>query len=135
MRFLYLIGFGVLLLSACSKWSVAPYQLEIQQGAVIDSTLLNQIKVGMTQTEVRQIIGTPSIADDFHSKEWNYVYFIRKKGIVSKPYHLGIFFDGEKVAKLTSDYPQEIPASELPSKDLMATSAPTPPGASPGGAP
>lgn len=135
MRCLHLIWLGVLLLGACSKWSMTPYQLEIQQGSVIDNTMLNQIKVGMTQAEVRQILGTPPVADAFHSNEWDYVYFIRKKGVVSKPYHLAIFFDGAKIAKLTSDYPSEIPASELPSKDLMATSVPTAPGSSPGGTP
>lgn len=135
MRRLHPIWLGVLLLGACSKWSFSPYQLEIQQGAVIDNTMLKQIKVGMTQTEVRQIIGTPPIADAFHTKEWDYVYFIRKKGVVSKPYHLSIIFDKDKVATLTSDYPPEIPESELPSKDLMATSVPTAPGAASGATP
>ena len=61
-----------LALTACSFF--APYRIDIRQGNYIDEAMLAQLKPGMTREQVRFVLGTPLVADVFHSDRWDYVY-------------------------------------------------------------
>ncbi len=60
--------------------AVKPYKMEIQQGNVVNSKMLLQLRPGMTKSQVLYIMGTPLIADSFHSNRWDYFYQMRKEG-------------------------------------------------------
>ncbi|MES2182255.1 MAG: outer membrane protein assembly factor BamE, partial [Pseudomonadota bacterium] len=57
--------------------TVKPYKLDVQQGNVVTSKMLLQLRPGMTKSQVRFIMGTPLIQDSFHDKRWDYVYQLR----------------------------------------------------------
>lgn len=71
----------VLLLSACS-WSPdlssiglpRVHKVDVQQGNVIEQDQINQLRPGMTQTQVRFVMGTPMLDDSFHARRWDYLY-------------------------------------------------------------
>ena len=74
---------GVLLaLSACSTRYVPniiqPYRPDIQQGNVIIESTLAQLKPGMSQEQVRFLLGSPLLVDPFHNDRWDYVFRYQK---------------------------------------------------------
>ena len=69
----YLVIFLAILCASCGTAlpSIKPYKLDVQQGNVVTSKMLLQLRPGMTQSQVRFIMGTPLIQDSFHGKRWD----------------------------------------------------------------
>ena len=84
--------------------SLRPYTLDIQQGVVIDEEMVGRLKTGMTRTQVGYVLGTPLLADPFHANRWDYVYYTRKKGKLSQPHNLTVFFKDNKLERYETDY-------------------------------
>lgn len=70
------IQIAILILTATTAISgcIRPYKLDIQQGNVITQDLVEQVQPGMTRREVQYILGTPLVADPFHTDRWDYFY-------------------------------------------------------------
>jgi outer membrane protein assembly factor BamE len=97
-------GFG-LLASACV------YRINIQQGNFLDQAAVEQVKPGMTRSQVRYLLGTPMVADSFNRERWDYIYYLKKgrtRHVDSR--RVTVYFDGEKVARL--DKPSAAVAAE-----------------------
>ena len=80
MRYVFILL--VLLCTSCGTAlpSIKPYKLDVQQGNVVTSKMLLQLRPGMTKSQVRFIMGTPLIQDSFHGNRWDYVYQLREGG-------------------------------------------------------
>jgi outer membrane protein assembly factor BamE len=69
---------SALLLGACSSnyvpALVKPYRPDIQQGNVVIESTLAQLKPGMSQEQVKFILGSPLLVDPFHPNRWDYVF-------------------------------------------------------------
>ena len=78
------IAFALLLLVGCSMTnpiqSLRPYQIDIQQGNEVTQAMLDQLRPGMTPSQVRFVMGTPLIVDPFHADRWDYVLRVEKAG-------------------------------------------------------
>jgi outer membrane protein assembly factor BamE len=77
------------------------YRINIQQGNFLDQAAVEQVKQGMTRSQVRYLLGTPMVADSFNKERWDYIYYLRKgrtRHIDSR--RVTVYFDGEKVARL-----------------------------------
>ncbi len=97
-----------LLLSACSNHSVSlpsikPYRMDIQQGNVVDSKMLMQLRPGMTRAQVRFIMGTPLLTDSFHANRWDYLYRMQKGGRVIEQRHVILEFEGDQLVRVRGD--------------------------------
>jgi len=117
---LRLIGFlglllGVLGMSACSTavddtqrvWAnkiFQPYVPDVVQGNFISSEQYSKLELGMSREQVRQIMGTPLLADYFHANRWDYVFEFKRDGQkIAKDRRVTIFFDENKVVKFDGD--------------------------------
>jgi outer membrane protein assembly factor BamE len=49
------------------------YHAPVYQGNLLESKNVAQLKAGMSKQDVLALIGTPSIADPFHTQRWDYV--------------------------------------------------------------
>ena len=89
---LCLIAFGA---SACV------YRVPIQQGNFLESKDLDQVTVGMTQAQVRYVLGTPMVIDPFTKDRWDYVYYL-KKGQMREPIqrHFVLYFENGAVTRI-----------------------------------
>lgn len=67
-------------LSACSSVPriVNEYKIDVQQGNVLTQDMVSQLKPGLSQDQVRFILGTPVLKDMFHANRWDYVYRLQK---------------------------------------------------------
>jgi outer membrane protein assembly factor BamE len=89
-------------LTACSFF--APYRINIRQGNYIDDVMLEQLKPGMTREQVRFALGSPLVADVFHSDRWDYVYRF-KPGNSNKVEQraIAVFFVDDKLVRVEGD--------------------------------
>lgn len=77
------------------------YRLTIQQGNFLRKQDIEQLKVGMTRSQVRYLLGTPMVPRTFDNDRWDYLYYM-KRGHFQKVVHylLTVYFAGGKVARI-----------------------------------
>ncbi len=93
--------------------SACVYRINIQQGNFLDQAAVEQVKVGMTRSQVHYLLGTPMVADSFNKQRWDYIYYLKKgrtKHVDSR--RVTVYFDGEKVAKLDKPTAEEAAAQD-----------------------
>jgi outer membrane protein assembly factor BamE len=86
---------------AAAGTSGCVYRMNIQQGNFLENRLVDQLKVGMTRSQVRYLLGTPMVPDAFDADRWDYLYYL-KKGRLRAPEQrlLTVYFEEEKVARI-----------------------------------
>ena len=92
---------------------VKPFKMDIQQGNVVTSKMLLQLRPGMTKSQVKFIMGTPLINDSFHINRWDYFYQMRRAGKVIEQRRVILDFESELLARVRGDVvPQGTPGAE-----------------------
>ncbi len=111
----YLIILIALLSVSCGTAlpTVKPYKLDVQQGNVVSSKMLLQLRPSMTKSQVRFIMGTPLIQDSFHGNRWDYVYQMRESGKITEQRRVILDFENELLKAVRGDV---IPAGSDQSK-------------------
>ncbi|MDO9314144.1 MAG: outer membrane protein assembly factor BamE [Burkholderiaceae bacterium] len=89
---------------------VTPYKVEIVQGNVVTQEQVARIQTGMSRAQVRDILGSPLLADVFHADRWDYVFTIRRQGAEPQRRSIVAMFDGERLKSLDTggDLPAEV---------------------------
>jgi outer membrane protein assembly factor BamE len=85
---------------------VSPYKLEIVQGNAVTSEALAQVKPGRSRAEVRDLLGSPLVADPFHAQRWDYVFLLQRQGAAVQRRAVVVWFEGEVVKSVDA---QEVP--------------------------
>ncbi len=83
--------------------SVKPFKMEVQQGNVVTSKMLLQLRPGMTRSQVRYIMGTPLIVDSFRDNRWDYFYELRKQGVIVEKRRVILDFDKDSLVSVRGD--------------------------------
>lgn len=92
----------VALLSACSGIPTV-HKIDIQQGNVVTQEMVSRLKVGMTRSQVRFVMGTPLVTDAFHPDRWDYVYRYLKADKLIEQRHVTVVFSGDSLSSVESD--------------------------------
>lgn len=100
-----LLVFLSLLNAGCSSTlpSVKPYKVDVQQGNVVTYKMMQQLKPGMTKSQVRFVMGSPLIQDSFHTNRWDYFYQMRKDGQVFEQRRVILSFKDDLLADIGGD--------------------------------
>jgi len=106
------------IIGACAdyNWKLpGVYRIPIQQGTVIEQSMVYKLKPGMDKDQVRFIMGTPVIVDPFHSNRWDYIYTFKKgSDRVREQRHVTLHFDdNEQLSHISGDI-------EVVNPDLLA---------------
>ena len=108
-------GACVLSLSACSSLGLSeakpetlfglftPYRVDVVQGNVVTQEVMAQIQPGLGRTQVREILGSPLLADPFHADRWDYVFTIHRQGVPDQQRRVTVFFKGDVVERFEAD--------------------------------
>ena len=107
----------VLCLAAAAPACV--YRINIQQGNFLDQAAVDQVKAGMTRSQVHYLLGTPMVADSFNRERWDYIYYLKKgrsEHVDSR--RVTVYFDGDKVAKLDKPTAEEAAAQDASAATL-----------------
>jgi outer membrane protein assembly factor BamE len=87
---------------------ITPYRIDIVQGNAITKEQIALIKPGTTRLQVREVLGTPMVADPFHADRWDYIFTLRRQGAQPQRRSVVVRFDGDAV--------KSVDAPELPSE-------------------
>lgn len=92
-----------LLLTACGG---VIYHAPVYQGNLLEAKNVEQVKPGMSKQDVIALLGTPSIADPFHSQRWDYAASQQDRRGQRKPdiKTLTLVFDGNSLVSMTGTY-------------------------------
>ncbi|TAJ83051.1 MAG: outer membrane protein assembly factor BamE [Gallionellaceae bacterium] len=92
------IIFVSLLLASCS-W-LMPHKVEIRQGNLISAEMRARVKIGMTQQQVKVILGTPLVNDPFHANRWDYIYRFEQKGKLLEEKRMTLYFENGSLQRI-----------------------------------
>jgi outer membrane protein assembly factor BamE len=87
---------------------ITPYRIDIVQGNAITKEQAALVKPGLTRLQVRDVLGTPMLADPFHAERWDYIFTLRRPGAAPQRRSVVVTFEGDVV--------KTIEAPELPSE-------------------
>jgi outer membrane protein assembly factor BamE len=68
MKKIFLMLMSVFALSACV------HKMDIEQGNIITPEMVSQLHVGMTEEQVKNVMGTPTLLNTFDDNRIDYVY-------------------------------------------------------------
>jgi len=93
---------------------ITPYKVEIVQGNVVSKEQVAALQAGMNRQQVRDVLGSPLVADVFHRERWDYVFTIRRQGVPPQQRRLTVYFRGDSLERWEGD--------EMPSEaEFVAT--------------
>jgi outer membrane protein assembly factor BamE len=59
--------------------------------------MLNQLKVGQTRDQVKFVLGTPLLADAFHTNRWDYPFYLARGNGEVTTSRVTVYFKDDKV--------------------------------------
>tara|TARA_B100002052_G_scaffold238818_1_gene222727 strand:- start:133 stop:462 length:330 start_codon:yes stop_codon:yes gene_type:complete len=84
-----------LLVSSCSIPRI--YQVVISQGNLVDQEMLDKLEVGMTESQVKFVMGTPLISDTFYPNRWDYFTSVTQGDKSFTNQKITLFFEENKL--------------------------------------
>jgi len=109
MRKALVLLFAALLLSGCNFI----YRQPVFQGNLLDKANVEQLKPGMTRSQVISLVGTPPLADPFHQQRWDYIATERRGHGDTQVKNLTLWFEGDSLSKMEGEYFPEQDANLL----------------------
>jgi outer membrane protein assembly factor BamE len=97
---------AVLLAAALTAGCGIVYHQPVYQGNLLDTKNVEMLKPGMSKQNVIALLGTPSVADPFHSQRWDYVATEQDRRIQGKPHikTLTLTFTDNVLANIEGNY-------------------------------
>ena len=70
----------------------------------LEEDAVAQVEVGMSQSAVQFLLGTPMLADPFHADRWDYPYYLRRgRSEVADQSWVVIYFEDGRVTRVERD--------------------------------
>jgi outer membrane protein assembly factor BamE len=99
---------GALLLAGCESLQrtdslfglITPYRIDIVQGNAITQEQAALVKPGLSRLQVRDVLGTPLIADPFHADRWDYIFTLRRPGTEVQRRSVVVLFENNVVKSI-----------------------------------
>ena len=81
------------------------YKVVIRQGNIIESKMVEKLEVGMTESQVRFVIGSPLIRDTFEPNTWIYQSRVTQGEKMYGESEIKLYFKEGKLLKWNSNLP------------------------------
>lgn len=95
----------IITLGACSSLRFpGVYRIPIQQGNYLEEEMIEQLKVGLTKSQVRYIMGTPMVEDSFNANRWDYYYNVKRGDKELRSNHFIVYFDKDRLTRWDGTY-------------------------------
>ncbi|MDX9874317.1 MAG: outer membrane protein assembly factor BamE [Spongiibacteraceae bacterium] len=106
-----------LVLAGCSTLEFPfVYRIDVEQGNILTQEMVDQLKPGMSKSQVEYVMGSALLRDTFHEDRWDYVYTRRDGRTDERTRHrLSVFFENDRLVRLAGDYRPggEPPATQI----------------------
>lgn len=77
---------------------ITPHRIDVVQGNVVTREQAQAVRIGMTRSQVRDILGSPLVTSAFHADRWDYVFTIRRQGTEPQLRRVLARFEGDRLA-------------------------------------
>ncbi len=111
------------LLASCSYLSspvLSPYKMDIRQGNYVTPEMREKLKLGMSKSQVRYVLGTPMVSDAFHGNRWDYIYSLEQRGEVVEKQRLTLYFEGDRLVRMDDGRPSGQTAQAIAPQPVAA---------------
>jgi outer membrane protein assembly factor BamE len=121
---------GTLMVAGCGSVTnylprfLTPYRPDVQQGNVVTSDMVEQLRPGMTRDQVKFMLGTALLTDGFHPDRWDYLYYLNPRSGAPQRRNLVIYFKDNRLDHFTSD---PMPAESMADNLILGRKAPVQP--------
>lgn len=88
------------------------YRPDIQQGNVITQEQINELKPGMSKSQVQYIMGTPMLVDVFHQDRWDFLFSMKEGSNDRVQEHVSLLFNDDRLTQIEGDYRPVPPQQE-----------------------
>ena len=75
------------------------YKVVVSQGNLVDQEMLDKLEIGMTESQVKFVMGTPLISDTFFPNRWDYFTTVTQGENVYTEQKIVLFFEENKLVK------------------------------------
>jgi outer membrane protein assembly factor BamE len=65
----------------------------------------DKLKLGLTQAQVKAVLGAPLINDAYHANRWDYFYSLEQQGKVVENQRLTLYFDKNVLSRIEDATP------------------------------
>lgn len=76
------------------------YKMDIQQGNILDEDKVKDLRLGMSENEVRFLLGSPMLVDIFHQNRWDYIYYNKPGKGEPVERRISLFFEAGRLARI-----------------------------------
>lgn len=106
------------------------YSVDVQQGNMVDQSMIDQLRPSMNKRQVLYIMGSPMLVDFFHQKRWDYLYSAQVEGNDRQQKRISLFFENDQLIGVQGDFkPSAVPVVksseestvDVPKRDLEKT--------------
>tara|TARA_B100001079_G_C16336597_1_gene481577 strand:+ start:781 stop:1110 length:330 start_codon:yes stop_codon:yes gene_type:complete len=84
-----------MLLASCSIPRI--FQVVISQGNLVDQEMLDKLEIGMTESQVKFVMGTPLISDTFYPNRWDYFTSVTQGTTTYTNQKVTLYFEDNKL--------------------------------------
>jgi len=102
MRKLLISMAAVAILSGCSFPGV--HKIDIPQGNIVTQEMIDQLRPGMSRSQVRFIMGTPLLLDTFNRDRWDYLYSYQDGDEPREQERISLFFKDDRLTRFSGDF-------------------------------
>lgn len=95
---------ALLVLAAALGGCGIVYQVDVNQGNLVEKEMVDSLKPGMTKRQVALVMGTPSIQSPFDQDRWDYAASISRRGATPEVKNLTLFFEDNLLVRIEGDY-------------------------------
>jgi outer membrane protein assembly factor BamE len=93
------------------------YTVDVQQGNIVDQSMIDQLRPGMSKRQVLYIMGSPMLKNVFQENHWDYLYSNQPGGEARQQKRITLYFQDDKIVGLQGDFkPSKLPVLK-PSPD------------------
>lgn len=79
------------------------HKMTVQQGNIVTEEMIDRLEPGMTKSQVRFLLGTPTLTDLFHTDRWDYTYTIRRGHDEIAMTRLTLLFEADRLVEVQGD--------------------------------
>jgi len=80
------------------------YTPDVQQGNLLDKTMVSELKPGMTKHQVLLLMGTPSVTSPFEQNRWDYVSTQSRRGGPMAVHTFTLTFNNDTLVSTEGDF-------------------------------
>jgi outer membrane protein assembly factor BamE len=102
MRKQLLVALTLISLAGCTVFP-GVYKMDVAQGNEVTQEMVDQLRPGMTQSQVRYVMGTPLLTDTFNQNRWDYIYQMVEEDERTEKRRVTLYFENNRLTRLEGD--------------------------------